>query len=174
MTEQFTFFWGGPFSQWAKAQFTDDRGITYNCAEQFMMAHKALLFGDNIRYGGIMSTSDPKLQKIHGRKVLNFDADQWNKVARQIVIQGNLLKFSQNPEFKAALMKTAGTTLVEASPYDKIWGIGLRENDPRAQNRETWQGTNWLGEALTEVRERLKLSPITEVVYTDRGVEPGL
>jgi hypothetical protein len=154
MTEQFTFFWGGPFSQWHKSNFTVC-GIKYNCAEQFMMAEKARLFKDKISELAILAERNPREQKALGRKVTNFDLDIWQKNAKLIVYRGSLAKYSQDKELLATLMATKGTTLVEASPYDKIWGIGLLEGDPNTLSRDTWQGLNWLGEILTQVREDL-------------------
>lgn len=154
MTERFTFFWNGPFSQWHLSDFTVN-DITFNCAEQYMMYEKAMLFEDYDTAVKILETDDPWEQKALGRIVSNFDPNQWNKVARDIVFAGNVAKFTQNDQLKEVLLETKGTILVEASPHDKIWGIGLRAKDPRALNRETWRGTNWLGEVLTEVRDFL-------------------
>lgn len=149
--EKFTFFWYGPFSQWYLSPMVVD-GIPYNCCEQYMMASKAILFNDLDTCQQIMDAEEPRIQKKLGRQVNNFDVKIWNSVAKEIVKKGNLAKFSQNTELKKLLLNTEGT-LVEASPYDKIWGIGLGENDPKSLNRTTWEGTNWLGEILTEVRE---------------------
>jgi len=152
--ERFTFFWSGPFSQWHPCEFIVDR-IKYNCAEQFMMASKARTFSDDVSLQKIMETNNPQLQKSLGRKVSNFDESKWNEVADGFVFQGNIEKFNQNLDLLKKLFDTSGTTLVEASPYDKIWGIGLAEHDPRADNRATWLGQNRLGEVLTKVRETL-------------------
>jgi ribA/ribD-fused uncharacterized protein len=150
----FTFFWKGPLSQWYPSNFTID-GIKYNTAEQFMMAEKARMFGDTDVLKSIMSAGRPKDQKTFGRKVKNFDKNKWDKVAKDIVYKGNMAKFKQNPKLEAILLKTKGTMLVEASPQDTIWGIGLDAKDPRAQIIEQWLGTNWLGEVLTQVRDDL-------------------
>tara|TARA_Y100000034_G_scaffold125150_2_gene174323 strand:+ start:2916 stop:3398 length:483 start_codon:yes stop_codon:yes gene_type:complete len=154
--EKFTFFWDGPFSQWLRGFSFKVDDVEYSTAEQYMMAEKARLFDDNATLKKIMATSSPKEQKALGREVKNFDAGKWNAVAKDVVKKANLAKFRQNPKLKDQLLATEGTTLVEASPYDKIWGIGLRENDARALDRQTWQGTNWLGEVLTQVREEIK------------------
>ena len=159
--EKFTFFWRvdeepyGCFSQWFWCKFFHN-DIEYNCAEQWMMASKARLFNDQETLAKIMATDDPRTQKKLGRAVKNFDEAEWNKVAKTCVHFGNRYKFEQNPKLKEILLATAGTTLVEASPYDAIWGIGLTADDPRALTRETWLGTNWLGEVLTNLREHLK------------------
>ena len=163
MTEQFTFFWNGPFSQWHPSVFTVN-GLTeqfnqpadkmkFTHAEQFMMYSKAMFFDDEVTATKIMKTNKPSEQKVYGRLVTPFDKIAWETVARTFVKIGSIAKFSQNPNLMKKLLATTGTTLVEASPYDKIWGIGLRAKDPRALNRETWLGTNWLGEVLTEVRD---------------------
>lgn len=159
--EKFTFFWNGPFSQWHLCDFTVN-GFKYNCAEQYMMAMKANIFNDLVMLKNIMEASHPKEQKKFGRSVRGFDADIWNTVARDIVYRGNSAKFSQNPELCKLLISTEGTTLVEASPYDKVWGIGLSEDDPRAQDRSQWLGLNWLGETLTELRNNMIAASILE------------
>lgn len=152
--EQFTFFWSGPFSNWHPSKFEVD-GVKYNCSEQFMMAEKARLFNDQDTLAKILASSNPKDQKACGRLVQKFNKDKWEAVARDVVYKGCLAKFSQNPDLKEALLATVGTSMVEASPYDRIWGIGLAKDDPRAKDRSKWRGTNWLGETLDRVREEL-------------------
>lgn len=152
--ERFTFFWKGPFSQWHRCSFRLE-GIDYNCAEQFMMHRKAISFGDLAIADAILGTTDPKAQKALGRRVAGFSESEWSQIARQIVYIGNRAKFTQNADLKQKLVATSGTTLVEASPYDTVWGIGLSATDPRAQSRQTWNGTNWLGEVLTALRDRI-------------------
>ena len=152
MNSEFTFFWAGPFSQWAHSPFKLE-GKTFVTAEQYMMYKKAMLFCDTDIADRIMRTSDPKIQKALGRKVKNFDADKWNAVARQVVYDGNMAKFTQNQSKQAELLGTFGTTLVEASRWDKIWGCGLSESDARKTPPELWPGKNWLGLVLTQVRD---------------------
>jgi ribA/ribD-fused uncharacterized protein len=152
--ERFTFFWSGPFSNWDPSPFEID-GVMYNCSEQWMMAEKARLFNDDETLVKIMSAVNPKEQKAYGRQVRNFDKTVWDRIARDVVYKGCLAKFTQNYNHKLMLIATAGTTLVEASPVDLIWGIGLKKDDPRAKDRSTWRGLNWLGETLTKVRERI-------------------
>lgn len=163
--EQFTLFWNGPFSQWEPSIFVMD-GVEYNCCEQYMMAEKARLFGDEGTLDEILEAEDPGRQKALGRQVSNFDIDIWQEEEDNgqphcwnIVWRGNMAKFSQNPHLLKRLLKTKGTTLVEASPYDLIWGIGLKASDSRAHNRENWPGKNWLGEVVTAVREFLAADP---------------
>lgn len=150
--EKFTFFWDGIYSNWYQSKFIVD-GIEYLCVEQYMMSQKALLFNDIDSLNKIMNESSPRIQKALGRKVIGFDKVKWETVAKDIVYKGCYAKFTQNNILKQELLKTAGTTLVEASPYDTIWGIGLKETDKRAKNRNTWNGSNWLGEVLTKVRQ---------------------
>jgi ribA/ribD-fused uncharacterized protein len=153
--EKFTFFWGErPFSQWSPSEFTVD-GRKYNTAEQYMMDQKAAFFGDEEIRKDIMEAIHPADQKRLGRQVKGFDTERWQLVCKDFVYKGNYEKFKQNADMKEALFATAGTILVEASPKDKIWGIGLKKEDPRCQDRSTWQGTNWLGEVLTKVRDDL-------------------
>lgn len=156
ITENMVLFWEGDEipCQWYPSNFVV-AGIEYNCAEQYMMAQKAIIFGDEDTLEEIMDTDDPSEQKRLGRIVQNFDEDQWNEVALDIVVEGNYAKFSQNPELREWLLSTGDKILVEASPYDRIWGVGLRESDPRILDKEQWRGTNWLGEALSIVRDML-------------------
>ena len=154
--EEFVFFWGGKFSQWYKADMVI-YGVKYNCCEQYMMAEKARLFEDDEIESKIMESKNPKEQKALGRKVKNFDPERWDSVARDVVYEGNYAKFNQNKDCLEELFQTGEKTIVEASPYDKIWGIGLAGDDPRAANRSTWRGTNWLGIAIMKARENLKL-----------------
>lgn len=156
--EKFTYFYGGVFSQWHRSNFVvevDGVMMSFNCAEQYMMFSKARLFGDKAAMEAIMRTFDPSEQKALGRTVKGFDADIWNQHARNYVFQGNYAKFSQDIGLKQRLYATVGTTLVEASPRDTIWGIGLSCTDARAKDRKKWRGTNWLGEVLTNVREAM-------------------
>lgn len=154
MTERFTLFYGGPASQWYPSQFIIDN-IKYNCCEQFMMAEKARLFGDDDALNIIMGTDNPKIQKATGRLVKGFVKETWESNAKLIVYRANLAKFTQNADLLEWLLDKAGTTLVEASPWDTIWGIGLAEDDPDALDRTKWKGTNWLGEIETMVMNDL-------------------
>jgi len=153
-TEKFTFFFTekSPFSQWHRCAFEID-GIHFNCAEQYMMYGKAKLFEDENVKGAILAAEHPRDQKKLGRAVTPFDADIWNQNADQIVYDASFAKFTQNPHLKEQLLATQGSTMVEASPFDRIWGIGLSAKNPKAQNRATWRGRNRLGEILTKVRE---------------------
>ncbi len=153
--ERFTFFWQErPFSQWSPSKFIVD-GVEYTHAEQYMMAEKARFFGDNETLVEIMKAQTPAEQKALGRAVKNFDSNKWAPEALRVVYRGNYEKFKQNPKMRDKLFATEGTTLVEASPEDRIWGIGLGVKDPRCYEREHWQGKNQLGDILTRVRDDL-------------------
>ncbi len=128
----------------------------YNCAEQYMMAQKALLFKDIEAHDDIMKTLSPRQQKMRGREIKNFDQKTWDENRLSIVLGANSAKFTQNFDLMLYLLGTGDKPIVEASPEDKIWGIGLSANDPLAQNRETWKGANLLGECLTQVRVLIK------------------
>lgn len=154
--EKFTFFWrtASPFSQWHPTRFTVN-GTNYSSAEQYMMHQKALLFGDQAIADKIMKANSPSVQKKLGRQVAGFDQAVWEEHCQRIVYEGNYAKFTQDEQLLKALLDTKGTTLVEASPDDRIWGVGLAEEDPRIRDRRTWRGSNWLGEILTRLREEL-------------------
>ena len=155
MNDDYIFFWGGIYSQWYHAPFVIN-DIGYNCAEQYMMARKAFMFDDYSILHRIMQTPDPKEQKALGRKVHGFDATAWSEVATMVVFRGNLAKFSQNDNLKAAILQSDNKIIVEASPYDKIWGIGLAEDDPKRFDQENWLGKNLLGQVLMEVRGAIR------------------
>lgn len=161
---KFLFFWGHTakdivtkscFSQWFPGSF-EENGINYKTGEHYMMAGKARLFNDAEMEEEILKATTPNQAKALGRKVKNFDPKLWDEHKYKIVTQGNLLKFSQNQKFKDFLLSTGDKVLVEASPYDRIWGIGMLETDNRAENPLLWNGENLLGFALMEVRDELR------------------
>jgi ribA/ribD-fused uncharacterized protein len=153
--DKFVLFWGSWPSQFFKAKFEIDN-VTYVCCEQFMMAEKARVFGDVETEQAILAAKSPREHNALGRKVRGFDPAIWNTVCRGIVYRGNLAKYEQNSELRESLLATGDRTIVEASPEDRIWGIGLAQDNPRAQQPENWQGTNWLGIALMQVRDELQ------------------
>jgi ribA/ribD-fused uncharacterized protein len=154
----FSFFWqsDSPFSQWHLSSFTVNN-VEYNCAEQYMMHQKALLFEDTVIANKVMNTKSPKSQKALGRKVSNFDDDVWNRHCVDIVYKGNYAKFSQNEKLKETILslRHKDRELVEASPVDKIWGIGMADTDDGVKQRANWKGKNLLGKILTCVRDEL-------------------
>jgi len=165
-TFDYLYFWGhrpeadgsiGPSccSQWFTVSF-EVGGVSYASAEHFMMAEKARLFGDIEMIKRILMTPTANEAKALGRKVAGFDATEWEAHSFNIVVRGNEAKFSQNPRLRAWLIKTEPSILVESSPVDPIWGIGLHRDDPRAQDPKEWNGSNLLGFALTKVRDLLQ------------------
>lgn len=153
-SEHCVLFWGGWPSQWAPSPF-QVQGIWYNCAEQYMMAEKARMFSDARTLDAIMLSRDPKQQKSLGRSVCNFDQGRWEAAVQDILFRGNVAKFEQNDRLKRLLLATHPKVLAEASPYDVIYGIGLAQHDPRAQDSSLWRGTNLLGTTLMRVRDHL-------------------
>lgn len=163
---EYLFFWGHTpknentidkscFSQWYPSPFLVG-GITYATAEHWMMAKKAKLFQDEEVFQKIITAEKPAVAKALGREVKNFNADVWNQSAYAIVVEGNQHKFKQNEALKKFLLTTKEKVLVEASPADAIWGIGLAQDAADALNPFRWPGTNLLGFALMEVRDSLK------------------
>ncbi len=148
-------FWGQWPSNWEMSPFVLD-GVTYNCVEQYMMQKKALCFGDTATADKIMATADPHDQKRYGREVNGYVDAKWAAVRYDIVLRAVIEKYRQNPDLRAKLMATGNLIMVEASPKDVVWGIGLGARDPDATRPEKWRGTNLLGKATTEAREILR------------------
>ena len=163
---KFLFFWGHQpnkdgsisktcFSQWWLSSFEVDK-VIYKTAEHWMMAQKAELFKDNEVLEKILQAKSPAEAKKLGREVKNYNENLWLAARYDIVKQGNYHKFSQNPELKTFLLNTKDRVLVEASPVDAIWGIGMAGDHKDVLDPEKWQGLNLLGFALMEVRDELK------------------
>ncbi|KMJ43334.1 hypothetical protein AB204_20265 [Xenorhabdus khoisanae] len=163
---KYLFFWGHKanhtnhitkscLSQWYPVQFTVN-DVKYASAEHYMMAGKARLFNDLDALEKIINAKNPGAAKAYGREIRGFNQSIWDEHRLKIVIEGNLAKFSQNKPLAEFLLNTGDKILVEASPVDRIWGIGLAEDFPNIQNPLTWDGLNLLGFALIAVREKLK------------------
>lgn len=147
-------FLRGPLSQWQRAHFTVN-GVEFNCAEQYMMYRKALIFGDERMAAKILEATKPFDHKRMGQQVQGFDQDTWARTRIDVVLTGNHAKFGQNDGLAKKLTRTEGTLLAEVNRRDEIWGIGLDEADPRVQDPAQWQGLNLLGSILMEVRREL-------------------
>lgn len=161
-TKTHIYFWGGIYSQWYNSQFEfkreDGQVAKVGRAEAYMMYQKAILFNAPNIAKKILETNDPKKQKALGqdRKEIRFNQEVWDKNKFDIVVKGNLLKFSQNEKLKKQLLDTGDKVLVEGSPYDKIWGVGLKWDDPKILDEKNWKGENLLGKALMKVRDILR------------------
>jgi ribA/ribD-fused uncharacterized protein len=164
---KYLLFWGhqppraggvgkGCLSQWWPAPFTVG-GMSYPSAEHFMMTAKALLFGDTWSADRIRAAASPRAAKALGREVRGFDEQHWAERRFDLVVRGNLAKFSQHPDLRDYLLGTGSRVLAEASPLDRIWGIGLAADDERATSPGHWPGLNLLGFALMEVRQQLRV-----------------
>ena len=162
---KYVYFWGHQntrlevsktcFSQWYESEFIDCC-LAYMTAEHYMMAEKAKLFNDHGTYEKIIGASNPGEAKALGREVKGFDESVWENCRFGIVVKGNTLKFGQNPDLKEYLINTGDRVLVEASPVDRIWGIGLAADNQKIENPNLWRGLNLLGFALMEVRDVLQ------------------
>ncbi|MDQ2793171.1 MAG: NADAR family protein [Bacteroidota bacterium] len=163
---KYLFFWGHQpskdgvltkscLSQWWLADFVV-AGLTYRSTEHWMMAEKARLFNDEAILGRILAAKSPAEAKKLGREIQGFTPEVWETHKVEIVTAGNQHKFSQNQELAKFLLSTNDRVLVEASPVDAIWGIGLAADSPAAANPAQWQGPNLLGFALMEVRDQLR------------------
>ncbi|KUL36126.1 hypothetical protein ADL22_25460 [Streptomyces sp. NRRL F-4489] len=162
---KFVHFWGhrpprggglGPscFSQWWPSPFTAG-GVRYATAEHWMMAGKARLFGDAEAERRVLAARHPGEAKEAGRTVRGFDEEVWRRHRFALVTEGSLHKFGQDPQLRRFLLGTGSRVLVEASPVDRIWGIGLAAGDDAAADPARWHGLNLLGFALMAARQRL-------------------
>ncbi|MDT9683819.1 NADAR family protein [Streptomyces sp. TRM76323] len=142
-------------SQWWPSPFTVD-GVVYATAEHWMMAAKARLFGDAEAERRAVSAANPALAKKAGRLVRGFDEAVWERERYGIVVAGSRHKFAHHPELLGFLLGTGDRVLVEASPVDRVWGIGLAADDERAHDPARWRGLNLLGFALMDAREELR------------------
>lgn len=165
---EYVFFWGHQrskrgvtsscFSQWYNAEFVVE-GERYPTAEHFMMAEKAALFDDQEVRAQVLLAPTPNVAKALGRNVRGFNDEVWLQHRYAIVVRANQAKFSQNPELSAFLKETGSHIIVEASPVDSIWGIGLAQDDENANDPNLWRGLNLLGFALMQVRDDEQVCP---------------
>jgi hypothetical protein len=163
---KYVFFWGHQpkkggsvgescFSQWWVSPFTV-AGVEYKTAEHWMMVQKARLFGDQERVRQVLASATPGEAKKLGRLVAGFDGQVWDRHKYEYVREGNYHKFSQHPALREFLLNTQDRVLVEASPVDNIWGVGMAKTDENIHNPDLWKGENLLGFALMEVRDALR------------------
>ena len=163
-TDKYVFFWDGEFSNWYPCRHKNIRykGLTFFNTEQAFMWEKAIFFGDMETAKQIVENPDPARCKKLGRLVKGFDAEKWSEVSYDIMVAVNYAKFSQNGILKNILLETEDKIIVEASPYDKIWGIGLHWEDDDCLDMAKWKGENLLGKALMCVRNKIKLESKNE------------
>ena len=166
LTPKYIFFWGHQpkkdgsigktcFSQWFERGFTW-KEVNYPTAEHWMMAEKARLFNDlEILEHILRARTAPEAKKL-GRKVRGFNVSFWAQHCESIVENGNYLKFTQHEDLKEFLLSTGDRILVEASPYDQIWGIGMKSGDEGIEFPQNWRGKNLLGYALMTVRDKIR------------------
>lgn len=173
----FIFFWDGIFSNWHPSKFTEKlliadelKDVRFTCAEQYLMAQKAIMFDDMPVLQKIMGTDNPRTQKALGRSIKTFDADKWAEVREEKFYPGLLAKYDQNPDLRKILLDTGDKIIVEASPYDTVWGIGMGENDPGIEDPANWKGLNVLGEMIMQVRTDLRKRPPLELKDVFGGV----
>ncbi|GAB3666814.1 NADAR domain-containing protein [Actinocorallia lasiicapitis] len=159
---KYLYFWGHEptasgnhvFSQWFQRDFTEN-GVRYASAEHYMMAAKARLFGDSATEAAVLAAGHPRQAKELGRQVAPFDQAIWDAERFEIVVSGSVAKFKNDADLRGHLLATGQRVLVEASPLDRIWGIGLGATDERAGRPTEWDGLNLLGFALMEARARV-------------------
>jgi len=153
-TDTHIYFWGSEYSNWYPCIFRYEDHTFYN-SEQAFMWEKARFFDDDEIAEQLLAETNPSYAKALGRKVRNFNAEMWMAASYPAMIAVNYAKFSSSHFMKDAILSTYPKILVEASPYDKIWGVGLGENDDLILDEKNWDGMNLLGKALMNVRKEL-------------------
>lgn len=181
MPEEFELFYTktSPFSQFYPVRFVKQyansdgsvRNVTFISAEQAMMFGKAILFADHHYAQEILKAKTPSAAKKFGRLVRGFDPKVWDENKVKIVYDNNYAKFTQNPHLLNILLATGDKTLVEASPVDRIWGVGLASTNPLILNRANWRGQNLLGQILTQLRDNLKINVVKNDTIDDDIIE---
>lgn len=153
-TDTHIYFWGSEFSNWYPCLFMYQDQKFFN-SEQAFMWEKALFFDDFEIAEQLLAETNPKYAKALGRKVKNFNDEMWALASYPAMIAVNYAKWSSSHYLKDTLLSTYPKKLVEASPFDKIWGVGLRQDDDRILDEKQWQGMNLLGKALMNVRKEI-------------------
>lgn len=148
ITNTHVYFWGGIYSNFYECNI-EYKDYQFHTSEQLFMWLKAMTFKDEQVAEEILHSSSPKEAKHLGRQVADFDNEVWEKEREDAMFIAVSNKFDQNPQLKAQLLEHKGKTFVEASPYDCIWGVGLREDDLRILDEQKWRGLNLLGKCLT-------------------------
>lgn len=160
LTSKYVFFWHGVFSNWHPSPIEyenyDYDDIEFSNSEQMFMWLKAISFDDYESADKILACKTPREAKDLGRIVKNYDDSKWNTLRYDAMLQACLCKFRQNQDMKNDLLATGDRILVEASPYDKIWGIGMAADHPDIEDESKWKGTNLLGKVLMDVRKQLQ------------------
>lgn len=154
ITDKYVFFWNSELSNWFPVKFRY-KNLNFFNSEQAFMWEKAVYFGDMTIAAQILKTPNPKDNKALGRKIKSFDAGKWLIDGYPIMVAVNMAKFGQNSRLKSVLISTEDKIIVEASPTDIVWGIGLHWEDDRVLDEKNWRGMNLLGKALMEVRKKL-------------------
>jgi len=168
-TPTMVLFWRTPeiYSNWHPARFTAEDGVQFDLSEQSMMWAKAHIMGDHAMAARMLTVTSGRKLKEMGRDVKNYQEALWLKHRLAVMVHSCYLKFSQNPAMKAELLATGDRILVEASPDDTNWGIGLEESDPRCLDQSQWLGLNLLGEALMIVRALLRVDAPLPAEYLE-------
>lgn len=159
ITDDYVFFWNSIFSNWHSCSLTFEsfgESHQFSNSEQAFMWCKAKFFEDDESAKKILKEPNPRENKKLGRLIKNFDSEKWMTNSYRFMVDVNMAKFSQNEEFKTTLLSTDDKIIVEASPYDKIWGIGLHWKDDDVLDESKWNGLNLLGKTLIQVRTNLK------------------
>jgi len=156
-TDTHVFFWGSVYSNWYERKFKW-RDLTFKNSETAFMYAKAVFFKDESTARKILESShDPSETKQMGREVTPYDDDLWSEVREEIMFEILCAKFSQHDDLKQVLTEHSGKHIVEASPYDRIWGIGLHWTNERIYDFRNWRGDNLLGKALMKVQVKMGL-----------------
>lgn len=155
ITDEYIFFWQGKLSNFYRTEI-HYQGLHFHSSEQLFMYFKAKFFNDEYHARLILESKTPKESKLYGRKVVGFNNEEWDKVKCDFMYKALQAKFYGNKELSSYLTRKEhkNKLFVEASPYDKIWGIGIDENNPELLQTNFW-GKNLLGQLLTKLHNEI-------------------
>lgn len=155
VTDKYVLFWKGILSNFASTPYISHDGIQFCCTEQEFMYRKAIIFGDKETAALILQSTDPKTIKHLGRQVKHYNDHIWSKFRYDVMYKACKAKFTQNDKARKVLLSYPDKEFVEANPFDTIWAIGLKEDDPKATDSRNWKGQNLLGQILTRIKNEL-------------------
>lgn len=123
-------FWSvtSPFSTWYKTNFVDINGNKFSSLGQYLIYKKAFLNKSFKTCSDIINSNDDTELKLLN-SFMYFDKEQWEEQKNKIILQGNILKFTQNENIKQVILNTNENKLIH--PFintDECFNLILTKN----------------------------------------------